>query len=110
VEDALKNKMKAAEVAQKVIETRESKEKNDDVLSRVYSALRKDYKLSEIKNNDEALPEPGQKGKQYITQSLSRLSKKDQKLVSQIYSIIKAILPRDTADMVITKIQEELSK
>jgi len=110
VEQTLKDKMKAAEAAKKVIETRDGKEKNDDVLSRVYSALRKDYELPEIKNKEETIPEPEQKGKQYITQSLSKLSKKDQKLVSRIYGIIKAILPRDTADMVITKIQEELSK
>lgn len=110
VEQTLKDKMKAAQAAKKVIETRDSKEKNDDVLSRVYSALRKDYKLPENKKKEETIPEPEQKGKQYLTQSLSKLSKKDQKLVSRIYGIIKAILPRDTADMVITKIQEELSK
>lgn len=109
-EETIKDKMKAAEVAKKVLETRDSKEKTDDVLSRVYSALRKDYKLPEGNKNEEFLPEPEKKGKQYITQSLSKLSKKDQKMVSRIYSIIKAILPRDTADMVITKIQEELSK
>ncbi len=109
-EEAIKDKMKAAEAAKKVIETRDSKEKTDDVLSRVYSTLRKDYKLPESKKKEETLPDPEQKGKQYITQSLSKLSKKDQKLVSRIYSILRAILPRDTADMVITKIQEELSK
>ena len=76
----------------------------------MYSALRKDYKLPEIKTKEYDLNEPEQKGKQYITQSLSKLSKKEQKLVSRIYNIIKAILPRDTADTVITKIQEELSK
>ena len=32
------------------------------------------------------------------------------KLISHIYGILKAILPRDTATMVINKIQEELSK
>ena len=46
----------------------------------------------------------------YLTQSLSKYSKKEQKLISRIYNIIKMMLPKDMADMVIKKIQEELIK
>lgn len=109
-EELIKERTKTAEAAAKVIETRENKEKADDVLTQVYSALRKDYKVSEPNKTEVTSPEPEQKSKQYITQSLSKLSKKEQKLVSKIYGILKMILPRDTADMVITKIQEELNR
>ena len=44
----------------------------------------------------------------YLSQSLSRYSKKEQKLIGNIYDIIKKILPQETAELVIKKIQEEL--
>ena len=46
----------------------------------------------------------------YLTQNLSKYNKREQKLISRIYAILQAILPRDMADMVVSKIQEELSK
>ncbi|WP_283592116.1 hypothetical protein [Clostridium butanoliproducens] len=50
------------------------------------------------------------KNKKYMSQSLSQYSRKEQKLISKIYSTITAILPKDMAEMVVAKIQEELSK
>ena len=44
------------------------------------------------------------------TSSLSKYGKKEQKLIAKIYNIIKMILPKDYSEMVIKKIQEELSK
>ena len=41
---------------------------------------------------------------------ISKYNKKEQKLISRIYGILNAILPKDMATMVINKIQEELSK
>ena len=70
------------------------------------------YAAVSEKPEEKSKPESKQtgKGKQYMTQSLSKYNKKEQKLISHIYGILKAILPRDTATMVINKIQEELSK
>jgi len=48
--------------------------------------------------------------KKYLTQNLSKYNKREQKLISKVYSILQAILPKDMADMVVAKIQEELSK
>lgn len=107
-EEAIDEKKKIAEKATKQIETRNSKEQADDVLSKVYTALQADYPVIQ-KSEDISPVKPVQKGK-YITQSLSQYSKKEQKLISRIYSILKAILPHDMATMVINKIQEELSK
>ncbi len=110
-EEAIKEKQKLAEKASKQIVNRDSKEKDDDVLGKVYTALRKEYPVQreqpEVRPKQEAKPA---KGKQYITQSLSKYNKSEQKLIGHIYGILKAILPRDTATMVINKIQEELSK
>lgn len=112
-EETIDEKKKIAEKAARQIEMRNSKEQADDVLSKVYTALRSDYSVAQMPPaNKEDLPQtkPTQKGKQYITQSLSQYSKKEQKLISHIYRILSAILPHDTATMVINKIQEELSK
>ena len=53
---------------------------------------------------------PYKKKVKYKSQNLSQYSKKEQKLIGKIYGIIRAILPHDMADVVINKIQEELSK
>jgi hypothetical protein len=112
-EEIIDEKKKIAEKAAKQIETRNSKEQADDVLTKVYTALRSDYPVTPkvpTKSEDTPAAKPAQKGKQYMTQSLSQYNKKEQKLISHIYRILSAILPHDTATMVINKIQEELSK
>jgi len=111
-EDAIEEKRKAAEKAKKQIENRDSKEKTDDVLSKVYIALRAAYPISEGKPADDkkAVAKSAPKNKHYMAQALSQYSKKEQKLISRIYGILNAILPHDTATIVINKIQEELSK
>ena len=85
------------------------KEKDDEVLSRVYRALRDKYPVKPTPAEVKPLKEPA-KGQEYMTQKLSKFSKKEQKTISRIYTILRAILPMDTANMVINKIQEELSK
>ena len=104
---------KAAEKATKTIETREQKESTDHVLGRVYSALRSDYAPSHNDSTEEIPVQAApctEKPKSYITQALTKYNRREQKLISRIYSILKAILPRDTAELLISKIQEELSK
>ena len=82
-------------------------------MGRVYSALRSDYAPSHDDAAGETPPPStgyAEKSKSYMTQSLTKYNRREQKLISRIYSILKAILPRDTAEIVISKIQEELSK
>lgn len=108
----------AAAKAEKTIETREAKEASDDVLSKVYGAIKKTYDIpeqptelksttSEESNNGK---NPYKNKMKYKSQNLTQYSKKDQKLIGKIYGIIRAILPHDMADVVVNKIQEELSK
>ena len=102
---------KDAEKAKRVIKNRDEKEKDDKVLTRVHKEIKQKYPAEnkEVKPVED-VPEKNSKNKSFITQSLSGYSKKEQKLVSEIYQIIKSILPHDTAELVITKIQEELKK
>lgn len=95
------------------LELRKEDSKKNNMLSRVYNALEKKYRTSniqdleppEINENEEH-----KKKNKFLSQSLTKYNKKEQKLVSRIYVIIKAILPKDMAEMVVEKIQEELSK
>lgn len=108
----------AATKAAKTLETRNVKEASDDVLSKVYDRLNKDYKVeskpasgSKPKNQKKDDDESQKGGKdKFLTQKLSKYNKKEQKLISRIYTILRAILPHDTAEIVIAKIQEELMK
>lgn len=104
---------KTAEKATKILETRDQKEAEDHVLGRVYDALRSDYApSSDVSSNGMSVQSTSgiEKPKIYMTQSLTKYNRREQKLISRIYSILKAILPHDTAEIVISKIQEELSK
>ena len=100
--------------AQREIENRRKDADENDVYNRVFKEIEKAYKCPEAtkestkkKKNDSGKEE---KGNKYLTQSLSKYGKKEQKLIARIYNIIKMILPKDYSDMVIKKIQEELSK
>lgn len=111
----------AALKASKTMETRDSKEGTDDVLSKVYGRLKKDYEVKRkvttentktLRNSTNDTDETERKnGKdKFLSQKLSKYSKKEQKLIGRIYTILQSILPHDTATIVIQKIQEELSK
>ena len=122
LEEKIETQKKAVEKAERTIETRDKKEQSDDVLSKVYDALKKEYNApsEETKNTSVPTTKPTDNDSEqnpykskkttYLTQSLSKYGKKEQKLISKIYGIIRAILPHDMATVVINKIQEELSK
>ena len=85
------------------------------MLSRVYEEIQKIYDVP--KQSESVLNEKSANSKnpyksriKYKSQNLTQYSKKEQKLIGKIYEIIKAILPHDMADIVVNKIQEELSK
>jgi molecular chaperone HtpG len=48
------------------------------------------------------------KKQQYITSSMSKLSKSERKLVSKLLTIINEVAPKDVAEEIIDKIKEEL--
>lgn len=101
-----------AEKAKREIELRQKAAEKNSVLNRVFTEIETVYKLEEgdiTKTADKSDEEESRKNK-YLTQALSKYNRKEQKLIARIYQIIKAILPKDMAEMVVAKIQEELSK
>jgi len=117
LEDEIEKLKESVAKAEKKIETRDTKATSDDVLSRVYESIRETYKVpeNETKTDEQSKPKkteqnPYKKKVKYKSQNLTQYSKKEQKLIGEIYGIIKAILPHDMAETVVNKIQEELSK
>ena len=84
--------------------------KNDnDVFKRVAEAIQEQYSY----NKEDLLQENIEideikKNRNYKTQELSKLNKREQKLVSKIYQIIQQKLPTEMAAELINTIQEEL--
>ena len=105
--EALEKQKEAAQNATRKLELRNEKAESNPMLRRVFDTLHKEYKTDEKLVSESV---PSQNDKKYKTQALSKLNKQERKLISRVYMIIKAILPKDMAEMVITKIQEELSK
>ena len=104
-----------AEKSVRTIELREQDAAESTTLNRVFNEIKESYRPENPKTVSIVEPirpeEKNQKEeKKYLTQNLSKYNKREQKLISRIYSILQAILPKDMADMVVAKIQEELSK
>jgi len=102
------------EKAKREIENRRKDAANNEVLGKVFAEIEKTYKSEDVEDISKSKKEEKQgntdKTNKYLTQSLSKYGKKEQKLISRIYAIIKSMLPKDMAEMVVKKIQEELSK
>jgi len=100
------------EKAKREIENRKKDANANEMYNRVFTEIEKTYKTQKEEPHNVNILQNDQsdKGKKYLTQSLSKYSKREQKLITRIYNIIKMMLPKDMADMVIKKIQEELSK
>lgn len=105
--DELEKYKVATEDATKKLNLRSVNAENNPVYKRVFETLEKEYVKEEPKRE---IAVEDKTDKKYLTQSLSKLDKKERKLVSRIYAILKDILPKDMAEMVVAKIQEELSK
>lgn len=96
----------------RTLELRQKDAETSEILNRVFNEIEIKYKPIESAYNKSDLnkKEEIRNNKKYLSQSLSKYGRKEQKLISHIYEIIMAILPKDMADMVVTKIQEELNK
>ena len=101
-----------AEKAEREIANRKKDTEENEVYKRVFTAIENTYKPAEPAQSGvgKKSEKSDRKQNKYMTQNLSKFKSKDQKLIARIYGIIKNILPKDMADLVIKKIQEELSK
>lgn len=97
----------------RTLEGIKKKAETDPILKKVYNQIEEKYdqNLKSDIDQQNVLDKEGKKNnKKYLSQALTKYGRKEQKLISRIYGIIMAMLPKDMAEMVITKIQEELSK
>lgn len=104
-----------AEKGVRTIELREQDAAESATLNRVFNEIKESYRPENPKtvlSVEQIKPEEKnqKEEKKYLTQNLSKYNKREQKLISRIYTILQAILPKDMAEMVVAKIQEELSK
>ena len=104
-----------AEKGVRIIELREQDAAESKTLNRVFNELKESYRPEStrkaVEDTARKVEEKNQKEeKKYLTQNLSKYNKREQKLISKIYTVLQAILPRDMAEIVVAKIQEELSK
>ncbi len=122
LEEDIENKTVAAEKAQKRIDSRNSKEETGTVMSQIYEAIQQQYEKTtseysvedDTDKPDDLVDETQKNGKKkethYLSDELSKLGKKERKVVQRIYGKLQAILPPDTAEWVINTLQEELKK
>ena len=98
--------------AEREIANRKKDTEDNEIYKRVFTAIEDTYKPSEPEQmgSEKKSEKSDKKHNKYMTQNLSKFKSKDQKLIARIYGIIKNILPKDMAELVIKKIQEELSK
>ena len=114
IKKEIEQEREKVEKAKREIENRKKDAGSNEVYARVFAEIEKTYKSKEEPKKREEIEteerESSEKNNKYLTQSLSKYGKKEQKLIAHIYAIIKSMLPKDMAEMVIKKIQEELSK
>lgn len=103
---------KAAEEARKQLARYENNASADTPIATVTKSISDKFKSEELKRKAEetkSVEEPEiEKKKSYITDSFSKLSRNERKLVSKILSIITDNAPKEVATQIIEKIKEEM--
>ena len=79
-----------------------------EVQKSIESKFGADSLEKKVKEKEIVTEEPTDKKKQYITSSMSKLSKSERKLVSKLLTIITDEAPKDIAEKIIERIKEEL--
>lgn len=105
----LEDKQAKAEKSRKEIERIRSKAQDAGLpIDKIINSIttNKDVKLEDLSRNAEI------KKTKFITDApqYSSIPKNERKLIGRIYAIIGNILPKETSDLVIKKIEEELTK
>ena len=87
---------------------------NDDTaspISEVRKSIGKKYEADKLKKKAEettVTTKTEDKKKTFVTDSLSKLSRNERKLVSKILTIITDVAPKEIAEQIIDKIKEEM--
>ncbi len=87
---------------------------NDDTsspITEVRKSIGRKYEADKLKKKAEEVtvtPKTEEKKKTFVTDSLSKLSRSERKLVSKILTIITDVAPKEIAEQIIDKIKEEM--
>lgn len=87
---------------------------NDDTsspIAEVRRSIGKKYEAETLKKKAEEITvesKPEEKKKTFVTDSMSKLSRTERKLVSKILTIINDVAPKEIAEQIIDKIKEEM--
>jgi len=105
----LEDLKKKAEDAKKALKKIENYAQDNNDLKRFidYRQNNKPEKKEETTEKIESEKELKNKGKKYKANKLSRLNKKEQKLIGEIYEIIRTVLSPDLQKVLIYKIEEK---
>lgn len=111
----LEEKKEKAEKAKKELENRKKENENNSIKKRIYDIIvensakssKTDEKYDKI---NYPVEDKEKKNKTYLTQNLSKYNKSERKLIGKIYEIINNVVTKDISELLIKKIQEELSK
>ena len=108
----LEEKKKKAEEGAKKIEQKRQKIDPNSAQGKIFSQIQDKYQrqIDAVSDKKKDVPEQPKENKKFLSQKLSRYTKQEQKLITRIYAIISTVLAKDSADQLINKIQEELSK
>lgn len=121
-EKELEEKKEKAEKARRELENRKKENENDSIKKKIYDILIKNSEKNSKTNikheinenstlsNETLTNRKENKNKSYLTQNLSKYNKAERKLIGKIYEIINNVVTKDVSDLLIKKIQEELSK
>lgn len=104
--EKIKKAEEESKKAKKQLELIETKTKDDTATQKVIKSIKKDFEKV-TKNIPEPLNHNNNNGKKYRTQKLSKLTKKEQKLLSKVFSIIDKTVTPDVAETIKEKIEEE---
>lgn len=80
-------------------------------ISEVRKSIGKKYEADKLKKKAEettVVTKPEEKKKTFVTDSFSKLSRSERKLVSKILTIITDVAPKEIAEQIIDKIKEEM--
>ena len=111
IELRTKNPARAFQVAGKFDAVKLDDGDTSSPISEVRKSIGRKYEADKLKRKAEettVTPKTEDKKKTFVTDSLSKLSRNERKLVSKILTIITDVAPKEIAEQIIDKIKEEM--
>jgi len=108
--DDIEKAQAEVEKSQKKFDHIKAKAASDEVVGIIFQGITTTHGASTETNSTNVEQSVNAEDKKYLTRDLSKLGRKEQKIVRRIFDVIHNVLSSDTAENLVTKICEELSK